>query len=269
HHVTDLDVRHLRRHRHQIVRHGAVGELPTLVIDAMLQQRRADSLDDAAADLLVDELRVDDGAAVLYAPVLQQRDEAGVGVDFEVACLYAVGEGEREGARYIMARGHHLGLEAGRQRVGPEVDDARNLVEADTLAAGCGIDNHAVSDVERRRLRLQDRARGGQHIPAQRLAGLPGGFAADASGARGPGAATVGHVIGIAGDDAHARNRNPERRGNALRDHSLGALSLFGDAGRAEDRAGRIEANGGTVLRGDARAADAVEGGGRVRHFDE
>src|SRR5215831_13666186 len=93
HHVADLDVGHLARHGNEVVGHVAVEELTACVIDAMLEQRRTDALHHAAADLLVDQLRVDHGAAVLDAPVLQQPDEAGVGVDLQVARLDAVGEG--------------------------------------------------------------------------------------------------------------------------------------------------------------------------------
>src|SRR6185369_17701027 len=69
-HVADLDVGHFGGHRHQIVRHVAVGELPALVVDAVLEQCSAQTLHHAAADLLVDELRVDHGAAIFHAPVL-------------------------------------------------------------------------------------------------------------------------------------------------------------------------------------------------------
>ena len=58
---------------------------PPLVVQAVLEQHAAEALHDAAAHLLVDELRVDDRAAVLHAPVLQELDEAGVGVDLEIA----------------------------------------------------------------------------------------------------------------------------------------------------------------------------------------
>ena len=135
--MADLDVRHLGRHRHQVVGHVAVEQLAALVVEAVLEQRAADPLHHAAADLLVDQLRIDHGAAVLHAPVLEQRDEAGVGVDLEIARLDAVGEGERPGARHVVARRHQLGLEAGRQRVGAEIGDARDLVEADALACRC------------------------------------------------------------------------------------------------------------------------------------
>ena len=139
--MAAVDVRHFHRHRHQIVGHVAVEHLPALVIEALLEQSRADALHHAAANLFVDQLRIDDGAAILDAPVPQQFDEAGVGVDFEIARLDAVGEGEGPAARHVMARHHQFGLEAGRQGVGAEIGDARQLIEAETFGAGCFVNN--------------------------------------------------------------------------------------------------------------------------------
>src|SRR5215475_7550249 len=101
HHMADLDVGHLGCHGHQVVGHVAVEKLAAFVVAAVLEQRRADALHDAAADLLVDQLRIDDGAAVLHTPVLQERDESAVWVDLEPGGLDAVGEGERPGARHV------------------------------------------------------------------------------------------------------------------------------------------------------------------------
>src|SRR5262249_24918010 len=163
HHMADLDVGHLGRHGHQIVGHVAVEELAAVVVAAVLEQRRADALHDAAADLLVDQLRVDDRAAILHTPVLQERDEPAVWVGTHPGGLDAVGEGEGPGARHVVARRHQLGLEAGRQRVRTEIGDARDLIEADALGAGGGVDHHAAADVQRLRLGLEDRARHRQH----------------------------------------------------------------------------------------------------------
>ena len=208
----------------------------------MFVERAADPLHDAAADLLVDKLRVDDCAAILDAPVFEKLHFAGRHIDFQIRALHAVGEGERPAARHIMTRDHELGLKAGRQRVGAEIDDARDLLERQALAAAAGVDDDAAANVERCRVGLQHRAGRGQHVGAQRLAGLPGRFAADAGGARGPGAAAIGRVVGIAGDDAHALDRHAERGGDTLRQHRFGALALFGNAGMHEHGAGRIEA---------------------------
>src|SRR6266511_5241374 len=127
-HVTDVDIRYFGGHRYEIIRYAAVEQLSARVIDAVLVERRADALHHAAANLLVDELWVDHSAAILDAPVLEQRHDPGVGVYFEIARLDAVGESERPGARHVVARRHQFRLEAGRQRVGTEIGDAGELV---------------------------------------------------------------------------------------------------------------------------------------------
>ena len=70
----------------------------------------ADALHYAAANLFIDELRVDDRAAVFHAPVLEQLDEAGVDIHFNQRCLYAVGEGKAVAARGVVARYHQFTL---------------------------------------------------------------------------------------------------------------------------------------------------------------
>ena len=123
------DVGHLARHRHEVVGHVAVQELAVGAVEAFLVERGADALHDAAAQLLVDQHRVDHRARVLDAPVLEQPDEAGVGIDLDQRGLDAVGEGEAVLARRVVARDGELGLEIHRQRVGPEVRDAAELGE--------------------------------------------------------------------------------------------------------------------------------------------
>ena len=70
HHMADIDVGHFAGHRNQIIGHVGVGQLSALVVDALLEQRRPEALHHAAPDLLVDQLRIDDGAAVLDDPML-------------------------------------------------------------------------------------------------------------------------------------------------------------------------------------------------------
>ncbi len=70
-------------HRNQIVSHIGVGELTTFVIHAFLEQRGAEALHHATPDLLINQLGVDDGAAILDHPVLQQLHKAGVGIDLQ------------------------------------------------------------------------------------------------------------------------------------------------------------------------------------------
>ena len=102
--MSAFDVGHFCRHRHQIVGHIPVEKLAAIVIKAMLEQGRADTLHDAAADLLIDKLGIDDGAAVFHAPVLQKFHEARVDIDLKITCLDTVGESERPRARHIVPK---------------------------------------------------------------------------------------------------------------------------------------------------------------------
>src|SRR6516164_1525324 len=83
-HMADVHVRHFGGHRHQVIHQIGVEHLAFGVIEAVLEQNSADALDDAAADLLVDELRIDDGPAILDTPVLEQAHLARSDIDFEV-----------------------------------------------------------------------------------------------------------------------------------------------------------------------------------------
>ena len=264
-----VDVGHFAGHRHQVIGHVGIGELAALVIDAFLEQRRPEALHHAAADLLVDQLRIDDGAAILHHPVPQQPDKAGIGVDFEPGRLHAVGEGERIFARHEMPGRHQLGLDAGRQRVRPEIDDSRQLAQFDAGGAIPGVHDRIADDIELGGRRLQDRGGDIQDVAAQHLGGLQGGFAADPGAARGPGAAAIGRVVGIAENDADPLHRDAEHAADDLRGQRFRALPLLADAGLADHRSRGIQPHRDAVLRRDAGAADAIEGRARIGDLDE
>ena len=76
--MADDDVGHLAGHRHEVVGHRAVQELAGLAVAAFLEEGGAEALHDAAADLLVHQERVDDPAAILDDPMLQDAHEAGL-----------------------------------------------------------------------------------------------------------------------------------------------------------------------------------------------
>ena len=147
--MADLDVGHLGRHRHQVVGHRADQQLALGRVGAVLVERAADALHDAAAHLLVDQQRIDDAPAILDAPMLQQRDDAGVDVDLEPAGLHAVGEGERIGLGDEVPGLHQLARQVGWQRVAAEVDDARKLGERHAHLARLALDDLAVDEIER------------------------------------------------------------------------------------------------------------------------
>ena len=133
-----------------------------------------------------------------------------------------------------------------------------------------GVDDHAVADVERLR-----RAPAGSSPATVRmfsrsvLAGLQRRLAADAGAARGPGAAAVRRVVGVAGDDAHALDRHAERSATicAVIASAPWPCSVTLDWQMTAPVASSRTVD--AVLRGDARAADAVEGGARIGDLDE
>ncbi len=266
--MADLDIRHFRRHWYQVIRHTGVQHLALIVVDAVLIERCPDALDYAAADLLVDQTRIDDGATILDHPVFEQLDEAGLDIDLEPASLDAVGEGEGIGARRVMACRHQFWPDSIRQLVATEIHGLAQIGERHALGSSAGVDYHAVSDIQACRGRLQQRPRDLQNIRAQRPPGLQRCLAGDTGTARRPRTAAVGRGVGVAGDDADFPNRHADGARRDLRDHRLGALALLGDASCTGDPAGRIHANGAAVLRGDMRPANAVEGRAGIGHLD-
>src|SRR5436190_1657175 len=76
--MGDDDVGHLPRHRDEVVGERAVHELAGLAVAAFLEQSRAQSLHDTAAELLVHQHRIDDPATILDDEMLQHLDESGL-----------------------------------------------------------------------------------------------------------------------------------------------------------------------------------------------
>src|SRR3954468_19156141 len=97
--MPDIYVWHFTGHRNQIIGHVGVGELAAFVIHAFLEQRGAKALYYATSDLLIDQLWIDDGAAILDHPMLQQLHKAGIGIDLQPGGLNAIGERKRVFAR--------------------------------------------------------------------------------------------------------------------------------------------------------------------------
>ena len=97
--VVDLEVRHDGRRRHQVVHERRREELTVVPVRRVLEQHRADRLRDAAADLALDDRRVDRQPAVLDDHVAVDADEAGLDVDLDLG-----------------ARGCHRTSRSGRRR---------------------------------------------------------------------------------------------------------------------------------------------------------
>ena len=225
-------------------------ETPTaLVVDAFFEQRGTEALHHPTPDLLVDQLRIDDRAAILDDPVLQQLDEAGIGIDLEPRRLNAVGKGKRIFARDKMAGRHQFGLNARRQRVRTKINDTREFVQFDARHTVAGIHDNIVDDIKFTGRRLQDGGGNVENIPAQHLCGLKRRLAADAGAARGPGAAAIGRVVGIAENNADTLHRNAKDAADNLRRERFGSLPLLGNAGLADHRTLGVQPHGNTVLR--------------------
>ncbi len=267
--MADMHLGHLGRHRHQVVGHGGGQQVALLVIDAVLVQRAAQALHDAAAHLFVDQQRVDHAAAILDAPVFEQLHHAGLGIDFDPAGLDAVCEGEGVVLGDEVARLHQFARQILGQRVASEIDDAAELAERHAFAPGVAVHHLAHADIERLGRCLEHRAGHHQDLLLQRDGGLQRRLAADTRAAAGPGAAAIGRGLGVAGDDLHAFERHADAVGHDLAQDAFRPLPLLRHAGQHDDGAVGIHAHRRAILRRDARAADAVHEGRGIGQFDE
>ena len=110
--VLDLDVGQVARGRHEVVREARGEHLAVVVVEVALVEDGRDALRDAAADLAVDDGRVDQLAAVLddevpgmeTAPVSTSTSTKQQCVD----CDHAA-SGTLEVARGLEARAHAVG----------------------------------------------------------------------------------------------------------------------------------------------------------------
>ncbi len=136
---------------------------------------------------------------------------------------------------------------------------------------GALVDHHAVVDVEIvSGLACRIEAGGGEHVLAQRLAGLPRGFAADAGGARRPGAAAIGRVVGVA-HDRRARLSSDTPKDEATHCAITASAPWPCSETPVWQKIAPVASSFTVraVLRRDARAADAVERCARIGDLDE
>ena len=131
-HVQDADVRHLGRAGQQVVGERG-GERLALRVEAhLLVERGADALRRAAADLAVDDHRVDQHAAVLDHDVVEDLDLAGLGIDGDDGGVRRVAEGA--GVALGLVAGGHLeaaGIDVGGQVLRAAIPGARHLGDGD------------------------------------------------------------------------------------------------------------------------------------------
>ncbi len=128
-----------------------------------------------------------------------------------------------------------------------------SCVQGKALISAAAIDNGAVPHVEIVRLCLQDWCGAGEHVPAQRLARLPGGFTADPDRAGGPGPAPYG-VLSVSPVITRTRlDRYAERGSGNLGDDGFRALTpcLVAPVWAIERRLAPLSLMVTAVLRGD------------------
>ena len=183
-----------------------------------------------------------------------------------------VGEHERIVGDAEVPRGDQLRLKTRGQFVPAVVDHAREIREPHARPPVRRVHHLPAFQRQRLRLGLQHCARHLQHLRAQGLGGLIHRLAADARPARGPCAAAIGHHRRVARGHVHVADLHAHHLGGDLREDRLGALPLLGDRVRHVHRARGVEPRRRPVLRGDGRAADAVEhrrGVGDLDHAHE
>ena len=78
--------------------------MAVFAVHAFFKHGAANTLNNTAANLLIDQHGVDDGAAVFHAPVLEQFDKAGFCVDLDIRGLNAIGESKSIFTRCVVPR---------------------------------------------------------------------------------------------------------------------------------------------------------------------
>ena len=102
--MLDLDVGHLGRGGQQVVEQRDRARLAVVVVDEALVEHGRQPLHDSAADLALDDGRVDHGAAVLDHEVTGDADHPGVHVDLDPAAVRGLGPaavGDREVGQHL------------------------------------------------------------------------------------------------------------------------------------------------------------------------
>ena len=123
-------------------------ELSIFAVEALLKECRSQTLHHAAANLLLNEQRINDATAIFNNPELQNLYEAGLGVDLDMAGLNPVGKRERETIWSEMMGHRELRTDVARQRVGAEIGNAGNLREGYPLGSELGVNNCAIAEIK-------------------------------------------------------------------------------------------------------------------------
>src|SRR5437773_4433741 len=226
--------------RHRVVHHRAGEQLTVVRVDAVLPERLADALGDAAVDHAVDDHRVDDPADIVHGDVLQNRHGARLRVHLDHGHVGA--EREREVDRIVERRRLEAGLhalgdvvrEVGHQRhlaprlllVGRPLHRPRAALEDEVLLSGL---EEVRGDLAALLLDLVET--------------LHDGAAADARRAAAVGAHAERDPRRVAVDHFDLLHRDPELVGDDLGERRLVPLPVGVRAREDRDRAGRVDAH--------------------------
>ena len=147
-HMGDVDVGHFRRHRDDVVGKTAVEELPLRRVGAVLVKRGANSLHGAAAELLVDQQRIDHASAIFHDPEVEDLDHAGVCIDLHRRGLDAVCHNVGHGLRDVACQNFQWRDVIERNGVRPIARGGGDFCERYLFGAG-RVDHRSVADGER------------------------------------------------------------------------------------------------------------------------
>ena len=101
-------------------------------------------MDNATANLLIDQHGVDHCAAVFYAPMLKKFDKTRLGIYFHIRRLNAVGECKAVFTGCVMTSHREFGLEIHGQSVGSKVSNASHFTDGHMFCASELIDHYTI-----------------------------------------------------------------------------------------------------------------------------
>ncbi len=280
--MDHLDRRHVGRDRQQVFAVTGGDRLRLFVEQHVLVQRIADAVHHAAADLAVDQHRVDQPPAIMRHYVAQDPDRAGRAVDLDLADIAAVRESLR--ARLEVSVGGKPRLDARRHRDAGEAGQPLRDVAQSHRAVGAG---HAHAPAVERQVGLGRL----QHLGGD-LDGLllhagrrdMDRRAAQHRDAAADGADAVRKAPGVGRDHAHAFNRHRQNVGGDLGEHRMVALALRRGAGRDHHLAVGLDRDLRALVGAEAGVLDVARdaeaeifaggarrraAGGKIRHARE
>src|SRR5690606_22635527 len=267
--MRHMDVGHLERHRHQIIRHRTIAQQPVFIVQTFLEHDATDTLNDSPPNLLVYQLRVDDAATVFDAPVIQQLHKAGLDIDFDVRCLDTVRKSKWEPTLGRVSGNHEFGPRVIGQDVGPEIGLSSDFGQRQYVLTRGHVDKVALGDIQLRRGPLDHKGCEFPNIGSQGAARLQDGFASDAGPPGSPGASTVWSSFGIACDDLDLLYVHPNRISGDLGKYGFGTLTLFPDTDMARHDSSGLQAYRGAVQGGNPGPAYTVERGAGIGKLDK